>query len=161
MKIPGPAAAPALANIRARTSSSAEEATRTVQQADPRVRLRGESVSVTLSSVEKPGIVPPTAGMPSIFAASADTPINTGPDLPRAAAPVEQRTAQSSRSQPGGNVNGGNSTDSLGDPGRPPENLQTEEQAQAAARQAINAQTETPNNSANTAIAAYQRIFSL
>lgn len=163
MRISGPSdGAAVLPNSRTRAASGADTATQTLKQADPRVRLQSESVSVTLSSIDKLKTAPPTVGAPSIFAASPDTPINANPDLPRAAlSPLEQKTDQSSLRQLGGNVNGGNSTGSLGNPNGNLENRQTEEQARLAARQAISAQAEKPNNSANTAIAAYQRIFSL
>lgn len=159
MRISGPSAAAAtLANIK----SSAKEAIQTFKQADPHVRLQNESVSVTLSSIDKVKTAPPTVGTPSIFAASPDTPIGATPDVPRATlSPLEQKTDQSSPRQLGGNGNSGNSTGALGNPNGNLENRQTEEQAQLAARQAGNVQTEKLNNSANTAIAAYQRIFSL
>ena len=159
MRISGPSAAAAgLANSRTRAASGADTATQTFKQADPSVRPQGESVSVTLSSVDKVKIAPPTVGTPSIFAASPNTPINANRDVPRAtASPLEQRTDQSSPRQLGGGSNGGSSTSSLGDSGRLLENRQTEEQTQVATQQA-----EKPNNNrANTAIAAYQRVFSL
>ena len=163
MRITGPSAATAgLASIKTRTTSSVEEATQTFKPADPRVGQQGESVSVTLSSVDKVGIAPPTGGTPAIFATSPDTPINANPDVPRPAlSPLELRTDQGSPRPLGGNSNGGSSPGALGNSNGPSENLQTEEQAQAAAQQAGNVQAEKPNNSANTAIAAYQRIFSL
>jgi hypothetical protein len=163
MRISGPSAAAAgLANSRTRAASGADTATQTFKQADPQVRQQGESVSVTLSSVDKVKIAPPTVGTPSIFAASPDVPINANRDVPRAtASPLEQRTDQSSPRQLGGNSNGGSSIGSLGNASNPLENRPTGEQAQVATQQAINAQAEKPNNSANTAIAAYQRVFSL
>ncbi|MCX7147262.1 MAG: hypothetical protein NT042_13950, partial [Sulfuritalea sp.] len=138
--------------------SGADTATQTFKQADPSVRPQGESVSVTLSSVDKVKIAPPTVGTPSIFAASPNTPINANRDVPRAtASPLEQRTDQSSPRQLGGGSNGGSSIGSLGSSSNPIENRQTEEQTQVATQQA-----EKPNNNrANTAIAAYQRVFSL
>jgi len=159
MRISGPSAAAAtLANIK----SSAKEATQTFKQADPRVQLQSESVSVTLSSIDKVKTAPPTVGTPSIFAASPDRPITANPDAPRASlSPLEQKTDQSSPRQLGGNDNSGNSTGALGNPNGNLDNRQTEEQAQLAARQAGNVQTEKPNSRVNTAIAAYQRIFSL
>ena len=159
MRISGPSAAAAgLANSRTRAASGADTATQTFKQADPSVRPQGESVSVTLSSVDKVKIAPPTVGTPSIFAASPNTPINANRDVPRAtASPLEQRTDQSSPRQLGGDSNGGSSIGSLGSSSNPLENRQTEEQTQVATQQA-----EKPNNNrANTAIAAYQRVFSL
>ena len=159
MRISGPSAAAAvLPNSRTRAASGADTATQAFKQADPSVRPQGESVSVTLSSVDKGKIAPPTVGTPSIFAASPNTPINANRDVPRAtASPLEQRTDQGSPRQLGGGSNGGSSTSSLGDSGRLLENRQTEEQTQVATQQA-----EKPNNNrANTAIAAYQRVFSL
>ena len=159
MRISGPSAAAAvLPNSRTRAASGADTATQTFKQADPQVRQQGESVSVNLSSIDKGRIALPTVGTPSIFAASPNTPIPANRDVPRAAAsPLEQRTDQSSPRQLGGGSNGGSSTGSLGDSGRLLENRRTEGQAQVATQQA-----EKPsNNRANTAIAAYQRIFSL
>jgi len=162
MRISGPSAAAGLANFRTRATSSADTATQTFKKADPRVQQQGESVSVSLSSIDKVRITPPAGGTPAIFATIPDTPINANPEVQHAAlSPLEQKSDQSSPRQLGGNGNGGNSTGSLGNPNGPLENRQTEEQAQLAARQAGNAQAEKPNNSANTAIAAYQRIFSL
>ena len=159
MRISGPSAAAAvLPNSRTRAASGADTATQTFKQADPQVRQQGESVSVNLSSIDKGRVALPTAGAPSIFAASPNTPIPANRDVQHAAAsPLEQRTDQSSPRQLGGDSNGGSSTGSLGDSGRLLENRQTEGQAQVATQQA-----EKPsNNRANTAIAAYQRIFSL
>lgn len=158
MRISGPSAAAAvLPNSRTRAASGADTATQTFKQADPQVRQQGESVSVNLSSIDKVRVAQPTAGAPSIFAASPNTPIPANRDVPRAtASPLEQRTDQSAPRQLGGGSNGGSSTGSLGDSGRLLENRQTEEQTQVATQQA-----EKPNNRANTAIAAYQRIFSL
>lgn len=159
MRISGPSAAAAvLPNSRTRAASGADTATQTFKQADPQVRQQGESVSVNLSSIDKGRIALPTVGTPSIFAASPNTPIPANRDVQRAAAsPLEQRTDQSSPRQLGGGSNGGSSTGSLGDSGRLLENRRTEGQAQVATQQA-----EKPsNNRANTAIAAYQRIFSL
>lgn len=163
MRISGPSAAAAvLPNSRTRAASGADTATQTFKQADPQVRQQGESVSVNLSSIDKGRIALPTVGTPSIFAASPNTPIPANRDVPRAtASPLEQRTDQSSPRQLGGGSNGGSSTGSLGDSGRLLENRRTEEQAQLAAQQTGNVQAEKPNNRANTAIAAYQRIFSL
>ena len=159
MRISGPSAAAAvLPNSRTRAASGADTATQTFKQADPQVRQQGESVSVNLSSIDKGRVALPTAGAPSIFAASPNTPIPANRDVPRAtASPLEQRTDQSAPRQLGGGSNGGSSTGSLGDSGRLLENRRTEGQAQVATQQA-----EKPsNNRANTAIAAYQRIFSL
>jgi hypothetical protein len=163
MRISGPSAAAAgLANSRTRATSSADTATQTFKKADPRVQQQSESVSVNLSSIDKVRIASPTGGTPTIFATSPDTPINANPDVPRAAlSPLELKTDQSSPRQLGGDGNGGNSTGAPGNSNRPLENRQTEEQAQVATQQSIDAQAEKPNNSANTAIAAYQRIFSL
>ena len=159
MRISGPSAAAAvLPNSRTRAASGADTATQAFKPADPSVRPQGESVSVTLSSVDKVKIAPPTVGTPSIFAASPNTPINANRDVPRAAASLlEQRTDQGSPRQLGGDSNGGSSIGSLGSSSNPLENRQTEEQTQVATQQA-----EKPNNNrANTAIAAYQRVFSL
>ena len=159
MRISGPSAAAAvLPNSRTRAASGADTATQAFKQADPSVRPQGESVSVTLSSVDKVKIAPPTVGTPSIFTASPDAPINANRDVPRAAASLlEQRTDQGSPRQLGGDSNGGSSIGSLGSSSNPLENRQTEEQTQVATQQA-----EKPNNNrANTAIAAYQRVFSL
>jgi hypothetical protein len=159
MRISGPSAAAAvLPNSRTRAASGADTATQTFKQADPQVRQQGESVPVNLSSIDKGRSALPTTGAPSIFAASSNTPINANRDAPRAtASPLEQRTNQSSPRQLGGDSNGGSSTGSLGDSGRLLENRQTEGQTQVATQQA-----EKPNNNrANTAIAAYQRVFSL
>lgn len=163
MRISGvSAAAAALANIKTRTAGSAEETTQTLKQADLRVRQQGESVSVTLSPADKLGIAPPTDSTPSIFAASPDTPTRATPELPRVApSPLEQKTDQGAPRQVGGTGNAGNSTGPLADSNRPPETRQTEDQSQAATRQAGNAQAEKPDTRTNTAIAAYQRIFSL
>ncbi|MDP1734562.1 MAG: hypothetical protein Q8L44_09400 [Sulfuritalea sp.] len=134
-----------------------------MKQADPRVRPQGESVSVTLSSVDKPTIAPPAVGTRSVFAASPNPPINANPDLPRATlSALEQRADQSAPRPLGGDGNSGSSTGSPGNANGALESRRTEERAQAAAQQAGNAQAEKPSNSAaNTAIAAYQRIFSL
>lgn len=163
MRISGPSTAAAgLANFRTRAASSADTVTQTFKKADPRVQQQGESVSVNLSSIDKLKITPPAGSTPVVFATSADTPINANPDVPRPTlSPLEQKTDQSSPSQLDGASNGGSSTGSLGNLNGTLENRQTEEQAQLTAQQAGNAQTEKPNNSANTAIAAYQRIFSL
>lgn len=165
MRISGPSAgAVGLANSRTRAASGAETAAQTPKQADPRVGQQGESVSisVTLSSVDKVKVAPPTVGTPSIFAARPGTTLGATPDVPRATlAPLEQRTDQSSPRPLGGLGNSGSSTGSPGNANGALENRRTEERAQVAAQQAGNAQAEKPNNSANTAIAAYQRIFSL
>lgn len=163
MRISGPSAAAAgLANSRTRAASSADTATQTFKKVDPRIQQQGESVSLNLSSIDKAKIAPPTGGTPATSATSRDAPINANRDVPPTAlSPLEQNTNRSTPRQPGGGSDGGSSIGSLGDFNRPLESRQTEGQSQVATQQVINAQAVKPNNSANTAIAAYQRIFSL
>lgn len=151
-----------LANLRTQAASGPGAAIQTFKKTDPRLQQPSESVSVTLSPIDRTRIAPLTVSTPVAIAASPGTAIRPNSDVPLATpSPPEQKTDRNFPNPLGANSNSGNSIASPDSLNGNLENQKTEEQTRAASQQAANAQTEKPNNSANTAIAAYQRIFSL